>query len=123
MKNANLSWLIFVVLGGLMWGLRYGGLLEGHHLALLKEYGPYAVLVLHVVLILMAFQDTVFQGILTLLIPLYSFYWLFAVSDAFLMRALVAALFIGIGQDSAAFYQTRFNEIATAVRTWIESGG
>lgn len=123
MKNANISWLVFLIFGGLMWGLRYGGLIEGHNLALLIKYGPYAVLVLHVVLVLMAMQDAIFQGILCLLIPLYSFYWLFAVSDAFLLRAAVAGLFVGIGLDSAAFYQTVLTDVSNSVRAWIESGG
>ena len=62
-------------------------------------------------------------GILALLVPCYSFYWLFIVSDAFLIRAIVAGLFVGIGLDSLAFYQQFINEHAGQVRDWIASGG
>jgi hypothetical protein len=90
---------------------------------MLIKYGPYAVLVLHVTLVLMAFQDAVFQGILCLLVPLYSFYWLFMVTDQFMMRAVVAGILVGVGQDSVAFYQVVMNDTYRVVSTWIKSGG
>ncbi len=123
MRNALVSWLVFVLLGAGMWMLRYGDVLDARYLNLLIEYGPWSVLIIHGALVLMAFQDNIFQGILTLLIPGYSLYWLFAVCDFFLVRAIVAGLMVGIGQDSAAFYQHHFNEIVMIVRRWIESGG
>ena len=41
-------------------------------------------------------------GVLALLVPLYSFYWLFIVSDAFLFRAIVAGIFVGADSMSRA---------------------
>ncbi|MCE9614937.1 MAG: hypothetical protein K8T26_11710 [Lentisphaerae bacterium] len=123
MRNAKLSWVVFVLVAGLMWYLRYGGGLHGKNLDLLIAYGPYSLLVLHVTLLLMAFQESVYQGILCLLVPLYSFYWLFMLTDAFLLRAVAAGLLVGIGQDSMAFYQDWFNEIVRVGKGWIESGG
>lgn len=123
MRNSKLSWVVFVVLGALMYYLRYEGGLNRNHVQQLITIGPYVLLVLHVKLVLMAFQDAIFQGILSLLVPLYSFYWLFLVSDAFLLRAIVAGLCVGIGMDSLAFYQAWFTSLTSGGKTFIESGG
>ena len=123
MRNVKISWAVLILLGTLMGFLRYGHLLTLDQLDFMRAVGPYAILVIHITLIMMAYQDTVFQGILATLVPLYSFYWLFIISDAFLIRAAVAALLVGIGQDSAAFYQSFFNQYAAVVRDWIASGG
>lgn len=103
--------------------LRYGKVLPGAYLSMLKTYGPWVVLGVYVCLVLFAFKDTVYQGILCVLVPLYAFYYLFMLSDAFLVRALVAGLLVGVGQDSAIFYQDHLTQIVDAVRRWIASGG
>lgn len=123
MRNAKLSWLVFVLLGAAMGFLRYGGKIGASELDIMFQYGPWLMLVVHIVLVLMAFQDSVYDGILSLLIPLYSFYWLFVVSDAFLLRAVVAGLLAGVGQDSLAFYQEHFGTIIRVGKDWIQSGG
>jgi hypothetical protein len=122
-KNAKLSWVIFLALGAAMWALRYGHYVPQNYTEMLIKAGPFIVAGIHVILLLMAFQDSVYQGILSLLIPLYTFYWLFVISDSFFFRAIVAGLLVGIGQDSAAFYNTLVIEYSATVRTWIESGG
>jgi hypothetical protein len=122
-KNVFWSWVVFLVLGAGMWFLRYGGGLEGANLKLFITYAPYVLLAIHVILVLLAFQDTVYQGILCLLIPVYTFYWLFIVVDFFFLRAVIAGLLVGIGQDSIAFYQALLLSTADTVKTWIESGG
>jgi hypothetical protein len=103
--------------------LRYGGFLPAEYLSWFPTYGPYAILVVHVILVLMAFKDGIFQGILCLLIPMYSFYYLFIVTDQFYFRAVVAGLLVGVGVDSAVFFQAKFLDVAEEVRGWIASGG
>ncbi|MDA0990195.1 MAG: hypothetical protein O3A51_05525 [Verrucomicrobia bacterium] len=122
-KNAKLSWVVFLLIGGGMYVLRYKDVLSSKHLSMLIEYGPYLLLVIHISLILRAFQDSVFQGILALLIPLYSFYWLFVSSDDFMVRAVVAGLLVGIGMDSAIFYQEYGSRVFNDVHAFISSGG
>jgi len=122
-KNAKLSWVIFLALGGAMWAVRYGHYVPQNYTDMLMKAGPFIVAGIHIILLLMAFQDSVYQGILGLLIPLYTFYWLFVISDSFFFRAIVAGLLVGIGQDSAAFYNALVIEYSASVRTWIESGG
>jgi hypothetical protein len=123
MRHCIGSWVLFIVLGTAMGFLRYGGILPPQHFQMLTEYGPYVVLFVHAVVVLIAFKDGIFQGILCLLIPMYSFYYLFMVTDQFYFRAIVAGLLVGIGIDSAVFFQGKFLQLAEEVRRWIASGG
>lgn len=123
MKRCWGSWLVFIIVGGLMGGLRYGGFLPTKYLGMLRDYGPWVILGVYVCLILFAFKDTVYHGILSLLVPFYALYYLFIISDAFYIRALVAGLLVGVGQDSAGFFQHQLTDIVDNVRNWIGSGG
>ena len=123
MKSAKASWAVFILLGAGMYMLRYQEVLPTQYFNMLVKYGPYALLVLHITLVLMAFQDAMFQGILCLFVPLYSFYWLYMVTDLFMMRAVVAGLMVGVGLDSVAFYQDVLNDTYQVVSQWIKAGG
>jgi len=123
MRRQWVSWAVFIVFGGMMGFLRYGRVLPSAYLSMFKTYGPWIVLGVYVCLILFAFKDTIYQGILCVLVPLYAFYYLFVLSDAFLVRALVGGLLVGVGQDSAIFFQNYLTEIVDNVRRWIASGG
>ena len=118
-----LSWLLFVVVAAVMWYLRYGGGLNTPQLAWMAHWGPYLLLVVHVMVVLRAFKDAIFQGILCLLVPLYSLVYLFLICDYFFMRAIVAGLLVGIGMDSLQFYEHVWTRTVNAVNAWIESGG
>jgi hypothetical protein len=76
-----------------------------------------------VLIILKAFEDQVFQGILCLLVPLYSLYYAFGVMDSLYVRALIAAVLIGIGQDAAEVSQLKAFDAIEFVRRWIAKGG
>jgi hypothetical protein len=117
------SWILFVLLGGGAAAMRYGNLLSEEHLKLIPQYGPIVVIVLQVVILIKAFGDSVFQGILCLLIPFYSLYYLFTACDDFVLRAIVAGSLIGVGQDSAIVIQEKLGSMASSVNAWIQSGG
>jgi hypothetical protein len=117
------AWALFFFLGAIAAYLRYGGGLSKVHLGLLAEYAIFGAFALHILIILKAFEDSVFQGILCLLIPLYTVYYIFSVSDAIYLRAVAGAVLIGIGQDAAVVLQDRFLQAVTFVHRWIESGG
>ncbi len=117
------SWVCFLLLALLMASIRFLNILPSDYTELLKTYGPYAALGMHVVIVLMAFKDTVFQGILCLLIPGYSVFYLFFVSDNFWTRALFGGLLVGIGLDSALFYKEVAADIYRTVSNYIASGG
>ncbi|MDP6491158.1 MAG: hypothetical protein QGH42_06610 [Kiritimatiellia bacterium] len=117
------SWLCFIVIAALMASIRFLYIMPPDYLAMLQLYGPYIALMMHIVIILMAFKDTVFQGILCLLIPGYSFFYLFLVSDNFWARALMGGLLVGIGFDSALFYKDVAADVYRTVSDYIASGG
>jgi predicted RND superfamily exporter protein len=117
------SFIMFLVLGGAAGFCRYGNVLSEEQMALIPKYGPIVVLALHIFIVIKAFSDSVFQGVLCLLVPLYSLYYLFGVADDFPLRAITAAVLIGVGQDSAVVFQEKFMEAASAVNAWISSGG
>lgn len=117
------TWLVFIVLAALMAALRFMPTSPPAVVDFLVLYGPYVVLVIHVGLILMAFKDTVFQGILCLLIPGYSFFYILFVADNFWVRALVGGLLAGIGFDSALRCQEVAARVYHTIRDYIASGG
>lgn len=122
-SNATLSWLLFLVVGAGMGVVRYTSLVDPTYAGWLVQYGPYALIAIHIILVIRAFGDTVYQGVLCVIIPFYSFYWLFFVSDAFYTRALVGGLLVGIGQDSVVFYQKHITDIVNKTDEWIQKGG
>ena len=97
-----MPWLIFVVLGAVFAWVRYSpGVLPKHQLDLVIQGGVWALVFLHLTVVAYAFSDEAFQGVLCLIIPGYSLYYLFVQSDQFMLRAVVAALMVGFGWDTA----------------------
>ncbi len=93
------SSLIFVVLAGLCGGMRYGGFMPDI-IGLIKIYGPWIVIIMHVTIVLKAFKDNMFTGVMCTIIPGYSFYYLFFAGDDFYTRAVFGGILVGIGYDS-----------------------
>lgn len=117
------SWVCFLVLAAAMASIRFLNILPPVYVDMMKVYGPYVAAILHIIVLLMAFKDTIFQGILCLLIPGYSVFYLFLVSDNFWARALIGGLLVGIGFDSAVFYQGVAADVYRSVTDYIASGG
>lgn len=124
-SHVTASWLLFAVLGGGLAWVRYGGgpapqwLRDG----LRPPMGPLIIFGFHLLIILRAFKESFFSGILCLLIPFYSFYYLFLVTDAFYLRALCAAWLVGAGHDAAVFCQEWCLRGVRAAQDFIASGG
>ena len=117
------SWALFVVVGAIMGLVRYTTLFPAAYRGVLHDYGPYVVIAMHLLIVVQAFKDNMLQGTLCLLVPFYSFYYLLVLSDDFYLRALVMGLLVGIGQDSALFFQRHLNRAIQFVSDWIASGG
>ncbi|MBM4147525.1 MAG: hypothetical protein FJ224_00565 [Lentisphaerae bacterium] len=117
------SWVIFFVLGGIMAGLRYGGWLDPARLEMMRSASFYVAAVVHVVVVLTVLHDSVLAGIIGLLLPPYALYYLFARSDRFFIRALVAGILIGVGQDAMATFSAHWVRIVELVHAYIRSGG
>lgn len=97
-RSRVMAWLLFILLGAGMAAWRYGGWYEWP--PLFTAYGPYVVVGLHAIIIALAFSDDWFAGILCLLVPGYSLYWLCARSGRAFFSALVFGLLAGIGEDT-----------------------
>jgi hypothetical protein len=117
------SWLLFFAIGGVMAGMRYGGWLSEARMDTLRMLSPILLLILYVITLLAVFSDSVFAGIMSVLLPPYSLYHLLVVSDRFLLRAVVLGSLIGIGQYSADFITYHWMNIVSAVHAYIASGG
>lgn len=122
-SHAAIAAILFVVLGGLMGWLRYGGGLRADYLALAAEYGWIIVMAFHVAIVLKAMTDGMMQGILCLLVPGYSLFYIFAISDDFYLRAVFGALLIGLGQDAAFKLNMYASQVADVAHGFIQRGG
>lgn len=126
-KGANMhmvaAWAIFAVLALATGLLRYGNLLSPAQLDLFARISPFVFIFFHLLIVVKAFEDSVFNGILCLIVPFYSLYYLFMTCDSFYLRAVVAGTLVGIGQDSAAAILAFTGEIFSKINHFIQSGG
>lgn len=118
-----LSWMLFVLLAAGMGYARYGGALQEAHFKLLQEKGIYLFLGLYLMVVLLAYKDSIFQGILCTLIPGYALFYLFFISDDFYMRAIVAGAMVGVGQDSGLIIKEWSIEVYNLVSKFIATQG
>ena len=58
---------------------------------------PWLFIVLHIFVILAAFKDNVFDGILSLILPPYAYYYIFFKSDEYMFKAIFLGLLVGYG--------------------------
>ena len=123
MTHVHWSWFIFIFLGLIMAYLRYGGGFLQHNIPFTRTYGPIVVITLHVMIILCGFKDSVFQGTLCTIVPMYSLYYILAVSDNFYLRSVCAGVLVGIGQDTGIVFSEWAQNFFTASSTWINNGG
>jgi ribosomal protein S27E len=117
------AWLLFVVLASGMWYLRYGDVLATRYLNMGKQFAPIIVLAFHILILLKAFQDSIFQGILCLLVPGYSLVYIFLINDDFYARAVFAGLLVGLAEDGYIFYHDKAIVIYQAITDWLARGG
>lgn len=116
-------WTVFLLGAPVLTVVRYAGVLPPDVLQPLRDHGPWLVVAFHCAIVLYAFKDSVHQGILCLLVPFYSFFYLFFLSNAFYLRAVLGAVLAGLGRDSATFFLQRSVAVSDAVHRWIASGG
>jgi hypothetical protein len=115
-----LPWLVFIVLAAaLAWARYWPAALSPETLSLAIRAGVWALLLLHFSVVCYAFTDDAFYGILSLIIPGYSLYYLFVQSDKMILRALVAALLIAFGWDALLAANQRSIDLYTTISRWI----
>lgn len=115
-----LPWILFFALLLIFGWMRYiPGALAPDILPLFIQGGVWALLLLHLAVICLAFSDDSFCGILCVIIPGYSIYYMFIQADQMLLRGLVAALMIVFGWDFAIWAGGVWTDFYNAASTWI----
>jgi hypothetical protein len=119
--HLTLSVILFIVLAAAVAYFRflYAPGLPEHEFARIREYGVWILGGAYLAIVIAAVQDNMFDALLCLVVPLYVFYYLFMVSSAVYLRAIVAALLIGFGYDFAVFAQVQSERAYEAVNHWI----
>jgi hypothetical protein len=118
-----IGWGVFLILGGLCAWARFGNLLPPDYHEMLKTWGPAVALFFHVVVVVKAFEDSVFYGSLCLLLPPYTFFYLFSICDIFILRALYMGVLAGVGMDTFFALKKLSIEVYITFNSWILSGG
>jgi hypothetical protein len=115
-----LPWLLFILLSLILSWLRYWpGALQDDILSALISGGVWVLLFLHITVVCYAFGDDSFYGILCLIIPGYSLYYLFIQADQMILRSTMAALMIAFGWDAVLAAQQLWAEVYATVSLWI----
>jgi len=117
------GWIVFLLFAPAMGFARYGGVVPDHYIQYSRDYAWMVLLVFHFIVTIRAFTDSVFSGILSLLVPGYSLYYLMVVSDEFILRGIVAGSLLGIGQDGAIALQEKMLQICAFANHWILTQG
>lgn len=93
------AWLTFLVIGGTLGAMRYMDWLPDIG-EMIFPYGPYVILALNFIIVVLAAREDLFTGALCLLIPGYSLFYLLTRSGQAFLIALTCGLLVGFGQDS-----------------------
>ena len=119
---AMISWIIFVILAGACFVLRYHDLLPQAGYAYIMVYSPVVYLAFHVLITLKAFKDSVFHGVLCLLLPPYALYYLFISSDDFYLRGIFGGMLVLIGQDTLIYVSEKMIFFFHKANQFIQGG-
>ncbi|MEI6972457.1 MAG: hypothetical protein WCL44_13190 [bacterium] len=121
-SDFTMSWVLFLTLTPVLCLLRYVTFLSATDLADYIYYGQVMFAVFYLVIIVTALSDDMFEGILCIFLPPYTAYYLFARSDSFSLRALVASLVAAFGYDVAVTSYEAAVSAIDAVQKWIGGG-
>jgi DNA-directed RNA polymerase subunit M/transcription elongation factor TFIIS len=119
---AATAWTVLGVLSAIALYIRFGGWLSEDDILWIESYGPLILLALHVFVVLKAFRDAVLQGVLCLLIPFYSIYYIMFLSYDYIARAIIGAALMGLGWDSMHVFFREAQAILPAIDEWLNSG-
>lgn len=114
-------WILFIILTLVLVYLRYwpGALPQQQTLRLI--HGSIAALALiHVTVIVYAFGEDPFQGVLCALIPFYTIYFLFTQADQYSLRAVAAALLIAFGWDTSIAIRETWLSFYRNTNAWLQ---
>ena len=122
LSPALISTTIFIILGSLCFYMRYRLNLPPEQVFLLKRYSPIIYAAFHILIALKAFGDSVFHGVLCILLPPYALYYLFLVSDDFYMRGVFGGILFAVGEDSFYIFQGWIMDFVRVANDFIQGG-
>lgn len=117
-----ISWFIFLTLTPVLCLLRYVEFLPESDVNDLIYGGQIAFAVFYLVILVEAFTEDMFDGILCLFLMPYTFYYLFFKSTSFVIRAVILALFAAFGYDISMTVYTWVVGAIDYVTWWINTG-
>lgn len=118
------AWVLFVALTVALVVVRYKrGIFPPETAILMKNCGIGAVLFMLLYSATLAFKDDFFQGMLCLVVPGYTLYFLFVLSDAIFVRAIMAALAMAFGWDTFVFVRDHVIAFYVFAKDWLDKGG
>ncbi len=121
-SNTFLVFLTFLLVGSASGFVRYGGLVPPDILDLIRTYSWAGILFLHLLITVRALSTDIMQGILCLLIPGWSLFYL-AISDQFFLKAIVFGLLIGLMEDGGMQIFAFTSDVLSSIQEFISSGG
>ena len=119
----GMSWLIFLLLASVLSYFRYSDALAKTSLETYTFWGMVAMGLFHMVVIVDAFYNEFFEGLVSLMIPPYSLYYLYFKSDSFALRAIVGGLAVAFGLDMVELCVDQLSVYVKEVNDFIWSGG
>lgn len=94
-----IGWAVFLTLTPVLCMLRYVDFLSAGDLNSFIFCGQIAFVVFYVVILVEAFSEEFFDGIVCIFLPPYTLYYLFFKSTSFSLRAIIMSLLASFGYD------------------------
>jgi hypothetical protein len=123
LKAGILFIILATVLGYIRFFEGYKLFLAGDQLDMIKFGGAVAILFFHITIVIEALTCDFLTGLLCLIIPGYSLYYLYTTSDSFWLRSIMLALVIVFGKDFAFYVHDYAMNVFDFVNAWLEAGG
>lgn len=119
----SLAWVTGLILVPTMIYLRWGEVFKEQSLEDCKLYGMWGLGLVFAVVVLEAFKEEMFDGILCLFFPPYALYYLFFKSDSFFVRAVMIAFMAGFGLDMYLLFVEYFEIALNWSQTTLKGEG
>jgi DNA-directed RNA polymerase subunit RPC12/RpoP len=116
-----ISWALFIILAGILGYFRFYGEVPGISKEAFIQYGLIAIGVSYLLIIILALHDNMFDGLLSIVVPMYPFYYILGISNQVIVRAIVAAILVGFGYDMAILLQDVWNDVFKKVNNMIRN--
>ena len=121
-SDLAISWILLCLLAPTLTYLRWGDILSPDTLKSYITCGLIVFGVFYLVVVVEAFSQEVFDGMLALFLPPFTVWYLFAKSDSFSLRAIIVSLGIAFGYDIVTVVGGEMVTLFIAINNWIQGG-